>query len=227
MQTIGGRLFRFRRAFNLKQSELASLVGASTSTISEVEADKRSPSYEIIAGIAENYPTLNAEWMLTGRGKMLNDVATLSLLTDQDKGDVVRIPYYSEVSVAAGAGAFPGDENNMSHVYMNVEVLRDVYGAQSPRLAIFPVIGPSMEPELRSGELVLVELFFPGQRITVDGVYVFRMDDIIMVKYLQRVPGGVEVVSMNKAFRPFPVDFSDESVNFTLIGRAIVGLKRL
>lgn len=233
MSKIGSRLFRFRKAFNLTQTELANLVGASTSTISEVEAEKRPPSYEIVSGIVLHYPTLNAEWLLTGRGIMLNDVTTVAVLSDQEpdglhgKGEVVRIPFFPDVSAAAGAGAVPGDETEMSYFFMGEEILRDLYGAQSRRLVVFPIRGDSMDPILRSGELVLVELAQSGMFPLDDGIYVFSLDGAVMVKYLQKVPGGIEVVSTNKAFRTIKINFSDESINFSLIGRAIVGMKRL
>ena len=98
----------------------------------------------------------------------------------------------------------------------------------SPKdLRLIHVEGDSMEPDLRSGDIILVDHTDTTARR--EGVYVIRMDNALLVKALQRLPGGViKVTSRNTAYDPFTVNAIDveSSTDFSIIGRVVWACRR-
>ena len=80
--------------------------------------------------------------------------------------------------------------------------------------------GDSMEPTLRRGDMILVDC-----RITspdVDGVYIVRINGVMLVKRLQILPGNlIRVSTDNPAFLSFEIRTNDERKAMTIVGRAI------
>lgn len=65
MDELGQRLKELRLRQNLKQSELGSKIGVSTSNISRIEKNEISPSANIVLQIC-NYFDISADWLLSG-----------------------------------------------------------------------------------------------------------------------------------------------------------------
>ena len=87
------------------------------------------------------------------------------------------------------------------------------------------VQGDSMQPTMMDGDMLLVNSQVNQIR---DGIYVLRFDGLLMVKRLQRQPGGhVMVTSDNPAYTPFTVDLNDESTEFSVLGKVVWVGRRL
>ena len=75
-----------------------------------------------------------------------------------------------------------------------------------------------MFPTFSPGDELLVDTT-PAQSL-VDGLYAVRVDDTLMVKRLQHLPGGrVLVRSDNPAYQAFETPQDDE--RFAVVGRVI------
>jgi SOS-response transcriptional repressor LexA len=85
--------------------------------------------------------------------------------------------------------------------------------------ALIRVEGDSMSPTLDAGDDILVDLDDTGDRLR-DGIYVLRVDDMLLVKRLALHPFArqVTVQSDNPAYPDWPNRNLDE---FDLIGRVI------
>ena len=70
MTTINERILAVRKAKSLSQADFSIATGIPRSTISEVENKKTKPSTDIIVGIANIFPDININWVLTGKGEM-------------------------------------------------------------------------------------------------------------------------------------------------------------
>jgi transcriptional regulator with XRE-family HTH domain len=70
--SAGKRLKLYLIERNLSQEELSSLSGVSKQTISNIIKGKNAPSGEVIIKIAKEYPDLNLNWLMTGKGAMKN-----------------------------------------------------------------------------------------------------------------------------------------------------------
>lgn len=83
------------------------------------------------------------------------------------------------------------------------------------------VEGPSMEPVLRDGETVLVN--HSANEIRGGDIYVIRINDDLVVKYLQQIPGDrLQVSSENStAFRPYEISMDELGNGVDIIGRVV------
>ena len=66
------RLKQFLAAENISQSQFADTIKVVRASVSHVLAGRNNPSYDFIKAIMDNYPGLNIEWLILGKGKMYN-----------------------------------------------------------------------------------------------------------------------------------------------------------
>ncbi|MBO4465165.1 MAG: helix-turn-helix transcriptional regulator [Bacteroidales bacterium] len=71
------RLQQFINAENITQSELADTIGVARGSISHILSGRNKPSFDLIEKMAVCYPALNIEWLITGKGKMYKNHATV------------------------------------------------------------------------------------------------------------------------------------------------------
>ena len=67
------RLKQFLAAENISQAQFADTIKVVRASVSHVLAGRNNPSYDFIKAIMDNYPSLNIEWLLLGKGKMYKD----------------------------------------------------------------------------------------------------------------------------------------------------------
>jgi len=66
------------------------------------------------------------------------------------------------------------------------------------RLRTVVVVGNSMEPAIQANEPVH---YLPTSEIADDGLYVFVIDDVLKVRYLQRYAGGaIQIIPLNPIY---------------------------
>ena len=87
-----------------------------------------------------------------------------------------------------------------------------------------------MEPTLRAGDVILVD----GRANQPDreGVYILRMNGMLLVKRIQAMPGGVlKIMSDNPAYQPFMIDTSSVEQpgdgSLAILGRVVWSGRRL
>lgn len=67
------RLKQFLAAENISQAQFADSINVVRASVSHVLAGRNNPSYDFIKAIMDNYPQLNIEWLILGKGKMYKD----------------------------------------------------------------------------------------------------------------------------------------------------------
>ncbi|KQZ73410.1 peptidase S24 [Sphingopyxis sp. Root214] len=122
------------------------------------------------------------------------------------------------IGASAGAGASVDGEAVEGEVAFDPKWLRDL-GADPRALSIIRVEGDSMAPTLDDGDDILVDGGDTAARLR-DGIYVLRMDDVLMVKRVARAPGQgrISVISDNPHYRSWD-DLPMASVQ--LVGRVV------
>ena len=75
---MNNRLKQFLAAENITQSQFADKIEVVRASVSHVLSGRNNPSYEFIKAIIANYPSLNIEWLMFGKGKMYKDSETSS-----------------------------------------------------------------------------------------------------------------------------------------------------
>lgn len=82
--TVKERLEFFLKSKKISNSEFGRRVGACASYVASI---RKSISPDKIEGIAENWPDLNIEWLLTGEGEMLKTQSTHTVVTGDVSGN--------------------------------------------------------------------------------------------------------------------------------------------
>lgn len=80
------RLQQFLGAENISQSQFADSIGVARASVSHIIAGRNRPGYDFLLSMAKRYPTLNLEWLITGKGRMYKgDFETPSPATQADE----------------------------------------------------------------------------------------------------------------------------------------------
>ena len=64
------RLLQFLQAENITQAQLADTLSVARGSVSHILAGRNKPGYDFLESLLLHYPTLNLDWLMTGRGKM-------------------------------------------------------------------------------------------------------------------------------------------------------------
>lgn len=127
--------------------------------------------------------------------------------------DWIEIPRLN-VDASAGPGALFAVEEPFDAFRFSRRWLAE-HGLEGAKLSAIRVIGDSMEPLLREGDEVLVDMREQPFR---DGVYVVRLDDTLLVKRVASQGGGrFSLLSQNLAYPPIAVEAED----LTIVGRVV------
>ena len=188
------------------QKALAELVDVSERSMSDYAGDKSSPQWAVLERIAA----------VTG--------ASLSALTAGEAGlllssrDLVSVPRY-DIQASAGHGAFADRQEAADHLIVSREWLGR-YVRDAGRVVVIEARGDSMEPTVRHGDLLMVEMNVDGDHVSAGGVFVLTIAGMIMVKRLQiMLDGDLKISSDNRAYDPETVPAAERDDKVIVHGR--------
>ena len=242
MTKIGERLKRVRG--DRTQPEMAEQLGVHTNTLKNYESGARLPDIDFLVTFAhktgEDFLTLlelriedgkadgapEAKAFFNAIADALEDKPAGHLVEEERQG-YVAVPLYNGVRAAAGSGSVVEHEAADDALIFNADWIRFVLGARPQDLYLISVAGDSMEPTLRSEDVILVDR--RATRPDREGVYILRMGEMLLVKRLQALPGGrVRVTSDNPAFAPYEVTMPElQGDEIAIIGRVVWVGRRL
>lgn len=127
-----------------------------------------------------------------------------------------------QVGASAGPGSMADDEYAESMGF-GPKWLRRL-GLDPANLSLIAVNGDSMNPTLGDGDDIMVD-HSASSRPLRDGIYVLRMDDVLLVKRVAMGPSGKLSIRSDNPQYPDWEDVSAESVN--IIGRVVWTGRRL
>ena len=67
------RLRQFLAAENISQAQFADTINVVRASVSHILAGRNNPSFDFIKALMLNYPRLNVEWLMFGKGRMYKD----------------------------------------------------------------------------------------------------------------------------------------------------------
>ncbi|NIJ39271.1 transcriptional regulator with XRE-family HTH domain [Sphingopyxis panaciterrae] len=149
---------------------------------------------------------------------MLGGALQRAAIPARARGSAMVLVPKLAIGASAGAGASIDGEPVESEVAFDSKWLRGL-GADPRALTIIRVEGDSMAPTLDDGDDILVDGGDAAGRLR-DGIYVLRMDDVLMVKRIARAPGQgrISVISDNPHYRSWD-DLPMAAVQ--LVGRVV------
>ncbi|KQM97886.1 peptidase S24 [Sphingobium sp. Leaf26] len=136
---------------------------------------------------------------------------------------VVAVPRLA-LGASAGQGSLDEDEQAAGVMAFDARWLRQL-GVRPQRVSIIRVDGESMAPTLNDGDDIMVDHEDDAGRLR-DGVYVLRLDGVLMVKRIAMGPrrGWFSVVSDN----PHYPDWTDiDPALVDIVGRVVWSGRRL
>jgi transcriptional regulator with XRE-family HTH domain len=90
-KTIGERIKHIRKLENMNQTTLATLLGISQGTLSEIESGKSLPSLDVIIGMSDTFK-LDLNWLI-------NDSSDKSSVLKEDEYEIIS--YYRKLETLA------------------------------------------------------------------------------------------------------------------------------
>lgn len=210
------RIKTLRKTLKMNQNEFANKIHKVTRTLQKYESGEIVPDYSIVQLIAKTF-NVNPDWLVTGDGEMFLDNEN----NKQKQSDIISIPYYPEVSAAAGSGALVYDENTVKHLHISSAIINISTG---DNVCLINATGNSMQPVIDDRDLLLVDL--SQKLITDEGIYVIRLDTTLVVKRVQKILNGVILISDNPQYPPREISADNFNENdAAVIGKVIAVIK--
>nr|WP_089084536.1 helix-turn-helix transcriptional regulator [Aquitalea magnusonii] len=171
---------------------------------------------------------VSVEWLATGQGASPTDQAVDgnkrscpchdTLGNPVDLEEFVFIPRYN-LKAAAGHGAAVSGEKPMFTMSFRKYWIENYLRVDPKDLSVLSVKGDSMEGVLNDRDVILVN---HADTHLTSGLYVLRVDNDLIVKRVQKLPGAkLRVLSANEAYDPFEIDMNSPDVDFSVIGRVV------
>ncbi len=116
------RLLKFLNSQQLSSARFAEIIGVQPSGISHILSGRNKPGFDFIQKILTSYPSLNAEWLIMGKGSMLKSE---NLQGDLFSGEYYRTESQSEKdkeisgNQLEGKHTGTGDKSDMEDTYVN------------------------------------------------------------------------------------------------------------
>lgn len=183
---------------SLTAKQFEQIVGLSNGAFSKLSDSTRKST---IDRISKAFPELNTEWLITGRGEMLNEKENNILKSSIDRKDTrPRIPY------DAAAGTLTD----------TVEGITEYQCEEVPVISVFPkydftirVVGRSMEPEYFAGDEVACLKVNEKRFLQWGRVHVLDTTQGVVIKRIYDNGDSVICRSYNPEFPDFIIPKED------------------
>ncbi|MCG8996541.1 helix-turn-helix transcriptional regulator [Laribacter hongkongensis] len=219
-------------------TETSRRTGVTLATLTRWKKGEADPSRTNLVRLAEA-SGVSVAWLATGEGRKLRTDQPLS--TEQsppaveptDEGpcpcvdtlgnpvnlqDFVFIPRYN-LKASAGHGRDANGEKPIFSMAFRRYWIDNFLRIDPHDLSVISVKGDSMEGVLNDRDVILIN---HADNAPKDGLYVLRIDGDLVVKRLQRKPGGkIGIISANEAYAPYDIDLNDLPNDFAIVGRVV------
>lgn len=218
--------FKDRLAFlwkdEARQAKIAADIDMTIAGFSRIWNEGGLPKAETLKKIKQ-LKGCSIDWLLTGEGEPFPDAAAQAASSAQDTlgnpvdiDEFIFVPRY-DIQAAAGHGRLVGDETPVFSMAFRRYWVENYVTRDTKQLSVISVKGDSMEGVLNDGDTILIN---HGDTTPRDGLYVLRLNENLLVKRLQLMPGGiVNVISANEAYPSFEINLNRMTDDLAIIGR--------
>lgn len=179
---IHDRIKEIRSELFKSNIDFAETLGEKPNTTSNWISGNRNIGLDVIEKIASKIPTINIDWLITGKGEMYKTSNTDVVVMESTTAGV---PYYESIDVSGGIVPMFNDNKEIPTFYINYPHFNDC-------TAYLPVVGDSMYPKYASGEIIAVKQIFNLDMIQWGEAYLIignsNTDDLRTVKLVHPHP---------------------------------------
>ncbi|WP_320006177.1 helix-turn-helix transcriptional regulator [Maridesulfovibrio sp.] len=190
------------------QAQLARELGVGRAAVSLVKKKGAVPPRWILE-LSVRY-NLDSTWLESGIGSPRSEVNAVEFADE-----FAKIPKVA-ARLSAGGGSFEtGGEIEGFYAFR-----KDWIGTKGnpTDMVLMEVYGNSMEPELKEGDIVLLDQ--SRKDILAGGIYAVGVEDTVMVKRVEKRPGQVVLHSDNRDYAPIHLG-GDELENVRVLGQVV------
>lgn len=215
----GERVRAARRHAGLTIGTLHKRSGLHPNTIGRIERGEMDASAEHLVALARGLavsPRQLSAFSSDAGGDLLVSPAVTAVV----QHPFIYVPHFDVQASAGVRELFNQVELVKAMRPFDQSYIRGDLGISHDSVALISVVGDSMEPRLSSGDTVLVDLR-AGSEMFSDGIHVIRLDEALLVKQVQRLPGRVfKIRSLNSDYESFEIRATEEEDrDFAIIGR--------
>ncbi|MBF0288664.1 MAG: LexA family transcriptional repressor [SAR324 cluster bacterium] len=199
------------------KTNFARNTGKTPAQITDICKGRGKPTFDYLLALNVKYG-ININWLLTGEGSAFSIPSATDELSESFTEGFVMVPRY-DVRASAGYGAIINSEQVVDYLAFKREWVSNDLRTDAPNLALITADGDSMEPTIKNGDLLLIDM---GQtRVKKDSIYILRLDDLLVAKRLQWMyDGSLLIRSDNPAYTDQVVP-EDSLENLQFLGRVI------
>ncbi|EKO38335.1 MAG: putative transcriptional regulator [Solidesulfovibrio magneticus str. Maddingley MBC34] len=194
------------------QAELAALLGVHRSAVTQAKRKDAVPKAWVLT--VSRRAGADPDWLEFGRRR--GGSGRVAAGGEADLSEIFAAVPKVRARLSAGGGSFEtGGE--VERVYPFRQDWLRAKG-QPSRMVLMDVVGNSMEPEIRHGDMVLID---QGQTAVVaHGVYAVGLEDTVLVKRVEKRPGQLVLLSDNRDYAPIVLT-GEELDALRVIGRVL------
>ncbi|MBI9112544.1 helix-turn-helix transcriptional regulator [Maridesulfovibrio ferrireducens] len=190
------------------QAQLARELGVGRAAVSLVKKKGAVPPRWIL-DLSVRY-NIDSTWLESGLGLPHSEESAEAFAED-----FTRVPKVA-ARLSAGGGSFEtGGEIEGYYAFHKNWISSK---GNPANMVLMEVYGNSMEPELKAGDIVLLDQ--SKQSILAGGIYAIGVEDTVMVKRVEKRPGQVVLHSDNTDYSPIFLG-GDELENVRVLGQVV------
>lgn len=215
---LGKRLKQARELRGKSQDEVGRAAGVSRAAVAQWEKEGgTAPTVDKFEAICELLDT-DPVWLITGsHSKWTKPSREVGVAT-------IAVPEY-DVRISAGGG-FEIDAETRRDVWpFSRRYIVDELRLQPSNLVVLETVGDSMEPTLRSGDRVLVNL--ADKRVSQPGIFVLWDGDGTVVKRIEIVPNSKPPQLRRISDNPLHGAYDVLAADTVIIGRVVWYARRM
>ena len=175
---------------------------------------------------AEKYG-INAHWLFFGEGPVRRAMSDTQAPEESaacpthagpsPECELIMVPKVKARLSAGGGSLETSGEINGRYAFRADYLNRK----GSPKdMVLMDVAGDSMAPDIQDGDMVLIDQ--SQHQVVPGGIFAVGIDDGVVVKFVDSVPGKIVLRSKNKEFEPIEVDLrGDLAASVRIIGRVL------
>lgn len=188
------------------QADLAAMLGVHRSAVTQAKKKNAVPKAWVLA-ISRRFG-VDPDWLEFGTGAARREATA-------DPEAYVAVPKV-RARLSAGGGSFETGGEVEDYYSFRRDWLRRK--GQPGKMVLMDVVGNSMEPEIRHGDMALIDQ--SQTAIVAYAIYAVGVEDTVLIKRLEKRPGALALISDNRDYAPI-VLAGDALDSLRIIGRVL------